>query len=168
MRLTLVAVVFVAWAGSAQAACEVESGAYHAEKSLPKADAYISCFETATATPTFAPLSPTGPVVIATPTPTFGPITPGNPNGMPIDEFLRQVKEQGGYSDYDWTQIMASSISADGSMAVVYDKNALAPQYANEAPFEITAASPKFKLKQYFVDPGKFTELSQYALEGGQ
>jgi hypothetical protein len=60
---------------------------------------------------------------------------------------------------------MASTMSANESIAVVYDKNVLAPQYATEPPFEITAGSPRFKLKQYFVDPAKFRDLSEYALE---
>lgn len=163
MRLVLWAALIL-WAGTAQAACDLESGAYHAEKSLPKADAYITCFEKSAITPIFGVPSPgvaSGGVV----TPSFGPVAPGNPNAIPIDGYLRLIKEQGGYSDYDWTQIMASSISADGSMAVVYDKDKLAPQYATEAPFEVTAASPKANLKQFYVDADKFQNLSDYALE---
>jgi len=155
-------VVLLGGAGAAQAACDVESSAYHAEKTLGTADAYIGCLEPLVATPGFGVLAP-GVASGINVTPTFGPVAPGNPNGMPVDEYLRQIKELGGYSDYDWTQVMASTMSADGSIAVVYDKDRVAPQYATEAPFVVTSTSPN--VKQYFVDPAKFRDLSEYALE---
>lgn len=62
---------------------------------------------------------------------------------------------------------MAETMSIDDSIAVVYDKDRVAPQYAGELPFQIKA-TPQLRLKQYFVDPAKFRNLSQYALGAGE
>ncbi len=166
MRLLAPALMMAVIAGSAQAACEVESSVYREQKTLGAADAYIACFER-----TGALVLPTSQRVtfgeIASGTPTFGPVAPGNPNGMPVTEYLRQLKELGGYSDFDWTQIMAETMTVDESFAVVYDKNRVAPQYADDQPFLIKA-TPQFKVDQFFADPAKFKGLSQLMLEAGE
>lgn len=164
MKYLAMMALLVLGTSGAEAACDVEGGAYHSQKSLPTADAYIGCLEPLVATPGFGVVSP-GFATGITVTPSFGPVAPGNPNGMPIEQYLQQIKAQGGYTDYEWTQVMASAMSTDASMAVVYDKNQVAPEYAAEQPFEVTAISPRAKLKQYFVDPAKFRDLSTYALE---
>lgn len=160
MRLKLAAGMLIVAAGGAHAGdCSTLQQVYHSKKDLPAAQAYIACFEqvgfgvVASLPGSSAPIT----------TPSFWGPAPGNPNTMPIDQYLRQLKETGGYSDFEWSQALAGTLP-DGSVAVVYDKVKLAPQFRTIKPFEIPA-SGAYKADQYFVDESTFNDLSQFALE---
>lgn len=157
MRGMMVALLSASLAGSASADdCGPVRDAYRALKTLPTAEAYIGCLEKGAAGTLGPPL--------AGETPVFGPIAPGNPNGMEIEDYLRLIKQLGGYSDYDWTRIMSGTLSSNEPMALVYDKDRLAPELREARPFMTPAEQG---VSQYFVDQSTFNELSQFALEGG-
>lgn len=162
MRGMMVALLSASLAGSASADdCGPVRDAYRALKTLPTAEAYIECLEKG------ADASLGGlPAAEAVTTPTFGAIAPGNPNGMEIEDYLRLIKQLGGYSDYDWTRIMAGTFSSNEPMALVYDKDRLAPELREAQPFELKTPAQQ-GVSQYFVDQSTFNELSQFALEGG-